>query len=102
MLPFPGVSARRVSACRPGIPILALTTRLDVCRQLVLAKGVLPVHTPTGFDTLTEFTAAVERLCLESGLAKPGRCAYGGVESGRRGEEGGRVVWGCLGGGGGG
>ncbi|MFH0968018.1 MAG: pyruvate kinase [Methanobacteriota archaeon] len=42
-----GVTADRVSRCRPGTPILAITPDEAVCRRLLLRWGVIPcIHDP--------------------------------------------------------
>ncbi len=66
-----GRTAECVSACRPVIPIIALTDSPVVQRQMQLLYGVLPLHMPFGTDP--EETAALAlRTVREKGLLKSG------------------------------
>jgi pyruvate kinase len=66
-----GSTARRVSKCRPAVPILALTSCEEVSRQLQLCWGiqVCQVAKPSSVETLFDIgTTLPKRL----GLAKTG------------------------------
>jgi pyruvate kinase len=66
-----GFTARTVAACRPAVPILAITPEPETFRQLALVWGVIPAltaHFPTYEDMLPE---ARQRL-LDAGLANQG------------------------------
>jgi len=66
-----GFTARKVSACRPPVPILAVTPIQQTWRQLSLVWGVLPVHVTQvpGYDAMLE---VVRDLILKRGFAQPG------------------------------
>jgi pyruvate kinase len=66
-----GSTARRVSKCRPKVPILALTSSELVSRQLQLCWGVqvCQVVEPTSVETLFDMGA---KLPKSLGLAKTG------------------------------
>jgi pyruvate kinase len=66
-----GSTARRVSKCRPNVPILALTSSELVSRQLQLCWGVqvCQVVEPTSVETLFDIGA---KLPKSLGLAKTG------------------------------
>jgi pyruvate kinase len=66
-----GSTAGRVSKCRPGMPVLALTPDPVILERLMLYWGVYPVRTdaPTSAE---ELFATGARLCREMGLARPG------------------------------
>ena len=66
-----GFTARRVAACRPSVPILAVTTVPLTYRQLALVWGVTPVlvdRVPS-YDAMLE---VVRDLILKRGYATPG------------------------------
>ena len=66
-----GFTARKVSAFRPPVPILAVTTVPLTYRQLALVWGTVPVLVDRvpGYDAMLE---VVRDLILKSGHAKPG------------------------------
>ena len=68
-----GFTARKVSALRPPVPILAVTTVRTTYRQLALVWGVVPVLVDSvpGYDAMLE---VVRSLILKRGLAKQGDC----------------------------
>ena len=66
-----GVTAHRVSKCRPGVPILALTGAPHVARRLNLWWGVVPVLADLPQVTVDSY-GVIESLLLEKGLAKHG------------------------------
>ena len=61
-----GDTARLVSACRPGIPIVALTMSVGVCRQLVLSKGVIPVQVVRAHCKRVDELPTRAIVCVES------------------------------------
>jgi pyruvate kinase len=66
-----GFTARKVAACRPPVPILAVTTVPLTYRQLALVWGVTPVlvdRVPS-YDAML---AVVRDLILKRGYAQPG------------------------------
>jgi pyruvate kinase len=68
---YSGQTAKWVASYRPQTPVVAITPRPEVQRQLALVWGVTPMLAPyyTSTDDMVEFGA---KLALESGLAKPG------------------------------
>jgi pyruvate kinase len=67
-----GGTARRLSALRPTVQIIATTDRDDTARRLALYWGVLPLCTDVGEN----FDLAGTRICAElvgRGLAASGR-----------------------------
>lgn len=66
-----GSTARRVSKCRPGVPVLALTPDPVILERLMLHWGVCPVRTDAP-ASVEELFATGARLCREMGLARPG------------------------------
>jgi pyruvate kinase len=66
-----GFTARKVAACRPPVPILAVTTVPGTYRQLALVWGVQPVIVDRvpGYDAMLE---VVRDLILKRGYAKAG------------------------------
>lgn len=67
-----GLSARLLSACRPSMPVIAITMDKTVCRQLLLSHGVLPCLHPTQLTTLKDFEALVKDACATAGVAGAG------------------------------
>ena len=66
-----GFTARKVSTCRPTVPIFACTPEPDTYRQLSLVWGVTPALT----DHLTDYDSmlgAARHQILARGLAQPG------------------------------
>jgi pyruvate kinase len=66
-----GFTARKVSTCRPTVPIFACTPEPDTYRQLSLVWGVTPALT----DHLNDYDlmlGAARQQILERGLAQPG------------------------------
>ena len=68
---YSGSTARWVASFRPRTPVIAVTPRPDVHRQLALVWGVLPMLAPE-FDTTDEMIQRAETLALSSGLAATG------------------------------
>jgi len=66
-----GFTARKVSTCRPTVPIFACTPEPETYRQLSLVWGVTPALTEhsTNYDAML---SAARRMILERGLAQPG------------------------------
>ena len=66
-----GFTARKVAACRPPVPILAVTTVPGTYRQLALVWGVQPVLVDRvpGYDAMLE---VVRDLILKRDYAKAG------------------------------
>jgi pyruvate kinase len=65
-----GVSAATMSSARPAAPILAITSRPDVCRKISLLWGVIPVlDEETGSINPNELA---RRVAKEQGLADTG------------------------------
>lgn len=66
-----GVSAATMSSARPAAPILAITSRPEVCRKIALLWGVIPVlDEETGSVNPNELARRVAR---EQGLADAGQ-----------------------------
>ena len=66
-----GSTAHYVASYRPRTPVLAMTPREDVQRQLALVWGVTPVLAPY-CDTTDEMLEHAVRVARESGLAGQG------------------------------
>jgi pyruvate kinase len=66
-----GFTARKVSICRPTVPIFACTPEPDTFRQLSLVWGVTPALTEHSSDYDAMLGAARQKI-LERGLAQPG------------------------------
>lgn len=66
-----GRSAKNVRKYFPTAPILAVTSKEQTARQLMIVKGVKSVVSKTTAST-DEFYAKATKLALESGLAKAG------------------------------
>jgi pyruvate kinase len=66
-----GFTARKVSTCRPSVPIFACTPEPETFRQLTLVWGVTPALTEhsTNYDVML---STARRMILERGLAQPG------------------------------
>jgi len=66
-----GFTARKVSTCRPTVPIFACTPEADTYRQLSLVWGVTPALTEhfTDYDAML---GAARHQILARGLAQPG------------------------------
>jgi pyruvate kinase len=66
-----GFTARKVSTCRPTVPIFACTPEPETLRQLSLVWGVTPALTEhsTNYDVML---STARRMILERGLAQPG------------------------------
>jgi pyruvate kinase len=66
-----GFTARKVSTCRPTVPIFACTPEPDTYRQLSLVWGVTPALTEhfTDYDSML---GAARHQILARGLAQPG------------------------------
>jgi pyruvate kinase len=66
-----GFTARKVSICRPTVPIFACTPEPDTFRQLSLVWGVTAALTEHLSDYDAMLGAARQKI-LERGLAQPG------------------------------
>jgi pyruvate kinase len=66
-----GFTARKVSTCRPTVPIFACTPEPETFRQLSLVWGVTPalIEHSTNYDAML---AAARRMILDRGLAHAG------------------------------
>ena len=66
-----GFTARKVSTCRPGVPVFACTPEPETFRQLSLVWGVTSalIEHSTNYDAM--LAVARQRL-LERGMARPG------------------------------
>lgn len=68
-----GATALRMARQRPLIPILCITPRLSVARQLATVYGVYPLHLPDADADLTAAAPQAARTLLDMGLAERGR-----------------------------
>jgi pyruvate kinase len=66
-----GKTARRLSALRPKVPILALTNRHELARQLTIHWGVLPVFSEA-VDQVDLGGTLIGRQLVERGLVAEG------------------------------
>lgn len=66
-----GSTARYVASYRPKTPVLAITPREEVQRQLALAWGIVPVVIPY-CETTDQMLEHAERVAYELGLAGKG------------------------------
>jgi pyruvate kinase len=66
-----GFTARKVSTCRPTVPIFASTPEPETFRQLALVWGVTPALTAHSADYDAMLPVARQQI-LERGLARPG------------------------------
>jgi pyruvate kinase len=66
-----GFTARKVSTCRPTVPIFACTPEVDTYRQLSLVWGVTPALTEH-FTDYEAMLGAARHQILARGLAQPG------------------------------
>jgi pyruvate kinase len=66
-----GFTARKVSTCRPSVPIFAATPEPETFRQLSLVWGVTPalVEHSTNYDAML---ASARSQIVERGMAQPG------------------------------
>jgi pyruvate kinase len=64
-----GEAARFLSKARIDVPILALSSRQKVCRQMCLDYGVMPCCLPVP-KTVDEFVKVTDGLLVSRGLAK--------------------------------
>ena len=67
-----GFAARMASSARPVCPILAVTNSEQVCRQLNMSWGCVPVISPTKFGDAEDIFQIAEDMALKAGLAKSG------------------------------
>jgi pyruvate kinase len=65
-----GMSATTVSAARPSAPVLAVSSRAEICRRMNLMWGVIPVEAAP-LD-LAQPVALARELVREHALARPG------------------------------
>ena len=68
---YSGYTARRVASYRPRTPVVAVTPRAEVQRQLALAWGVIPLLAPV-YNTTDEMIQYAAKLAQASGLGKQG------------------------------
>jgi pyruvate kinase len=68
---YTGHTARWMASYRPPAPVVAVTPRADVQRQLALAWGVIPILAPD-YETTDEMIECAARKTQEAGLAGPG------------------------------
>ena len=66
-----GGTARRLSALRPRVPILATTDREETARRLALYWGVLPVRTDIG-ENVEAASPGIGRQLVGRGLVAAG------------------------------
>lgn len=66
-----GLTARRVSRARPGVPILAFTGDERIANQLALWHGVVPIHDVLE-DTVDGLIAQVDARVRSTNIAGPG------------------------------
>lgn len=66
-----GFTARMLARHKPRPPILVLSQDEQVCRQLALSFGCVPIHVEH-YETIEEVLTLVKSLCVERGLAKVG------------------------------
>jgi pyruvate kinase len=66
-----GKTARRLSALRPRVPILGMTARIDMARQLTLYWGVTPVVSDT-LDRVDLGGTEIGRQLVDRGLVAEG------------------------------
>ena len=67
-----GSTTLRASKVRPNVPILALTPRLEIARQLALAWGVHPLQTHD-VGTFDDLVAHTINVAAREEFAKPGQ-----------------------------
>jgi pyruvate kinase len=66
-----GTTARSVAACRPPVPVLAVTPIRSVARALALVWGVTPSVIEAG-ASIEDTTASAMSVARSSGLVQPG------------------------------
>ena len=66
-----GASALAVAACRPSVPILALTPSWATGRALTMVWGVEPQVVPDP-ASIEEMAGLAQRIALASGVVRPG------------------------------
>ncbi|MCY4085500.1 MAG: pyruvate kinase [Actinomycetia bacterium] len=66
-----GVTAHRISRCRPAMPIFALTQQPRLARRLNMWWGVVPVLTDLP-DVTVDSHGVIEKILLEKELVKRG------------------------------
>ncbi|MBI5147682.1 MAG: pyruvate kinase [Parcubacteria group bacterium] len=69
-----GSTARRISAYKPAIPILALTPDSTTLRQLALSWGVHPYLAPKRVADFDEMAKIAKETTRRSNFAKKGEC----------------------------
>ncbi|MFH1400018.1 MAG: pyruvate kinase [Nanoarchaeota archaeon] len=62
-----GYTARLISRFRPQDPVIAITDNEDVCAQLRLLWGILPVFVPKGLSLMADMSR-LSRFCLNKRL----------------------------------
>ena len=67
-----GSTTLRTAKQRPEVPILCLTSDLDVARRLVISYGVHPIHDEDGIDDFTGPARHAAKIALDRGLANKG------------------------------
>ncbi len=71
VLTLSGVTAHRVSGCRPAVPILALTGEEHIARRLKMWWGVVPVLADLPQVTVDSY-GVIEQALLAKGLVERG------------------------------
>jgi pyruvate kinase len=66
-----GLTARKISRYKPGVPIMAVTTSHRVMNQLTLSYGIIPVQVSHSTQMTSLMDDALHR-CEERGLIKTG------------------------------
>ncbi|HPP78608.1 pyruvate kinase alpha/beta domain-containing protein, partial [Methanospirillum sp.] len=66
-----GLTAERVSRCRPRAPVLALTPDPAVARRLLLRWGILPVVSDP-IQSADELFRAAVKIARSTGIARSG------------------------------
>jgi pyruvate kinase len=66
-----GETARELSKFHPRVPVVALTSRLEVLACMSLEWGVVPLYCPA-LSTPAEMVQSCQALLLENGLVRPG------------------------------
>lgn len=69
-----GRTARNISQYRPACPIMGCATHPQICRQLNLCWGVMPVHIREEEDTFVLFDRSVKEA-MEKGYVREGDLA---------------------------
>ena len=71
-LTYTGMTARVMSRRRPGIPIIAITQDVELCRRLSLYSGIFAIDIGENPETTEEAIRTMEKAALEAGLIRKG------------------------------